>query len=389
MAQRKGAPSVKKTLHDIEVDRGHHLTGSFQPPTPPSTPSEDPFYASRGLWNDIKTLRWIRVPSSSFKLLIIPIVLFGFCKIFFPNGPNPFEPMLFISHQIPDSPKDAPRYAKGPMDLVFLAYHIIVFSFIRQFTLFYILHPIALRLGIKKGSKLERFGEQAYAVLYYGTMGVWGILIMKELPTWWYQTQYYWIGYPHWDMKADLKRYYLMHWSYWLQQLIIISLKLEKPRSDFKELVAHHIVTVWLIGWSYLVNLTLIGNAVFVSMDIPDVFFALSKLCNYLNLEKTKVFTFINFFFIWSYFRHWLNLRILYSVWTEFELLPASARVFSPADGVWMAGWVKYQIFTPILLLQFLNLFWYFLICRILYRAVFGGEVTDVRSDDEDGGKDD
>lgn len=27
-------------------------------------------------------------------------------------------------------------------------------------------------------------------------------------------------------------------------------------------------------SWSYGVNLTLIGNAVFVSMDIPDVFFA-------------------------------------------------------------------------------------------------------------------
>lgn len=27
-------------------------------------------------------------------------------------------------------------------------------------------------------------------------------------------------------------------------------------------------------SWSYLVNMTLIGNAVFVSMDIPDVFLA-------------------------------------------------------------------------------------------------------------------
>lgn len=50
-------------------------------------------------------------------------------------------------------------------------------------------------------------------------------------------------------MQPMLKRYYLMHFSYWLQQLIILSLKLEKPRKDFKELVAHHIVTIWLIGY--------------------------------------------------------------------------------------------------------------------------------------------
>lgn len=62
---------------------------------------------------------------------------------------------------------------------------------------------------------------------------------------------------------------------------------------------------------------------------------------------------------------------------------------------------MKWQIFIPILLLQFVNLFWYFLILRILFRsvaspgeveleidgrsAVFTTEaVADDRSDDED-----
>jgi hypothetical protein len=35
-----------------------------------------------------------------------------------------------------------------------------------------------------------------------------------------------------------------------------------------------HIVTLWLIGWSYSFNLTYIGNAVFVSMDVSDIFLA-------------------------------------------------------------------------------------------------------------------
>ena len=65
-----------------------------------------------------------------------------------------------------------------------------------------------------------------------------------------------------------------------------------------------------------------------------------------------------------------------------------------------MAGWMQWQIFTPILLLQFLNIFWYFLIWRILFRCVFllvfrsmeltslgsavaGSEINDERSDDE------
>jgi acyl-CoA-dependent ceramide synthase len=54
--------------------------------------------------------------------------------------------------------------------------------------------------------------------------------------------------YPHWQMIPELKRYYIMQLSYWCQQLIVLLLGLEKPRKDYKELVAHHFVTLWLIG---------------------------------------------------------------------------------------------------------------------------------------------
>jgi len=49
-------------------------------------------------------------------------------------------------------------------------------------------------------------------------------------------------------MKPELKRYYLMQFSYWLQQLLVLLLGLEKPRKDYKELVCHHFVTLWLVG---------------------------------------------------------------------------------------------------------------------------------------------
>ena len=87
---------------------------------------------------------------------------------------------------------------------------------------------------------------------------------MGQLPTWWYRTEYFWIGvsleeilvnladasvdYPHWEMKPELKRYYLMQAAYWCQQFIVLVLGLEKPRKDYRELVAHHFVTLWLVG---------------------------------------------------------------------------------------------------------------------------------------------
>lgn len=119
--------------------------------------------------------------------------------------------------------------------------------------------------------------------------------------------------YPHWQMRPELKTYYLLQASYWLQQALVMLLGLEAPRKDYYELIAHvscpssrasalrsreagigeadaseqHLVTLWLIGWSYLVNLTMIGTTVFVCMDIPDTWLAVSSFLP-LSLTETR-----------------------------------------------------------------------------------------------------
>ncbi|EGO01873.1 hypothetical protein SERLA73DRAFT_120521 [Serpula lacrymans var. lacrymans S7.3] len=349
---------------------------------------------AEGFLADLKSARWVVEPASSLKLLMIPVILYlnwHFLSPYVsPNSPNPFEPMLFISHRVPSSPDDKPLYAKGYFDLLFIAYYVIFFSFLRQFITIIISQPVARYFGIRKQGKLDRFGEQGYALVYFAVMGAWGLRIMSQLPTWWYRTDSFWIDYPQWQMHPELKRYYLMHSAYWCQQFIVLLLRLEKPRSDYTELIAHHIVTLWLIGWSYLVNLTLIGHAVHMSMDIPDAFLAFSKLLNYIQWEKSKSIAFLVFICIWTYFRHWLNLVILWSVWYEFDLIPEASRAWIPENGVWLTWWMKYQIFTPLVLLHMLNIFWSFLMWRILIRSIKTAvTVTDERSDDEDDDEDD
>jgi len=341
----------------------------------------------------------MRHPSSSIKGVLIPIVLWANWKVFTPSSYNPFASLLFLSHRVSGAQDGNNLYQKGFLDLVFMAYYVVVFSFIRQFIILHILRPIARRCGIKSEGKLDRFGEQGYAAVYFGVMGSWGVHIMRDLPTWWYETKYFWIDYPHWQMPGNLKCYYLLQSAYWIQQFLVLVLGLERPRSDFTELCIHHVVTLWLIGWSYLVNLTLIGNAIFVSMDIPDTFLAVSKVLNYLQLTM-GVPTFAIFVVVWSYFRHYLNLRIIESVWSEFSLIPDTSKQWKTADGVWMVWWMQYQVLVPIILLQLVNLFWYFLIWRILlrytdvqcivryltksYRVLFQSELVDERSEDGD-----
>ncbi|KAJ7253887.1 TLC domain-containing protein [Mycena rebaudengoi] len=348
-------------------------------------------------------LRWAIDPVEALKLLSIPIFLYILWELFQPHLDkilrpifghyipssstslaNPFYPIFLLSHPAPTSTTDDPHYVKGYHDLLILGYNVVFFSLVRQVVTITVSRRVAKYFGIKRESKLDRFGEQGYAFVYFLIFGAWGFRIMSGLPTWWYRTESFWIDYPHSEMQPELKRYYLMQMAYWCQQLIVLVLGLEKPRKDFNVIVVHHLVTLWLIGGSYLMNLTLSGNAVFVSMDIPEVFFAFSKLAHYVGWNRVKVATFAIFVCSWTYFRHYLSLLILRSVWTEWDLIPKQSQAWSPADGIWLAPWVRYQIFAALALLQALNLYWYVLILRVLVRTVVTSQTEDVRSDDED-----
>ncbi|KAG6857085.1 hypothetical protein H0H87_009646 [Tephrocybe sp. NHM501043] len=392
MSKRNRAASVS-----IQDDPNHHLTGPFLPQTPlgSSTPrSASPVSPSFRPWAPRPVspwLAWAVQPRAAVKLLLVPLVLalnwHLSAPYLAPGTPNPFTPCFLLSGRV--HAPDGPRYQKTYADLVFLAYNILFFSLVRQLVAVNLGRRLARYFGLRREAKIDRFGEQAYAMVYFAVFGAWGYRVMTQLPTYWYETKYFWINYPHWDMRPELKRYYLMQMAYWCNELIVLVLLLEKPRKDYKELVAHHFVTLWLVGWSYMINLTLIGNAVYMSMDIPDTFLAFSKLLNYIQWDRAKVIAFLVFFAIWSYFRHYLNFKILWSVWYELpQYMPDAAKEWNAAQGVYFPGWMQFQVFLPIALLQCINLFWYGLMCRILYRAVTTSTADDTRSDDEDEGED-
>lgn len=322
------------------------------------------------------------VPASAFKLMLIMVALYWNHEalkafgILGKDTPNPFRYFLYLQGQQPSG-----KYKKEWADIVFVFWHTVWWSFIRQAITIHVLRPLAKRLRVKKG-KWMRFTEQGYTVFYMGVLSTCGIYVMSGLPTWWYRTEHFWLEYPHREMTFELKLYYLMQLSYWLQQTIILAMKVEKPRKDFKELVAHHCVTLWLIGWSYTLSLTYIGVAIFVTMDVSDVFLAYAKCYNYVDDQSTMPFAI--FIVIWTYGRHYLNLKILWSVWSEFKLIPQHVRVFDPWNDQWMPDWMQWQIFTPIALLQCINLFWWYLALRIMVRALLKQDIKDDRSDDED-----
>lgn len=84
---------------------------------------------------------------------------------------------------------------------------------------------------------------------------------------------------------------------------------------------------------------------------------------------------------VWGYLRHFINLKILYSILTEF-------RTVGPFDLNWITQqykcWIsQYITFALLAALQAVNLFWWFFICRIAYRFIVFKDADDDRSEYE------
>ena len=129
--------------------------------------------------------------ASSAKIAGLVLLLWVDWRLFTPSTPNPFSYFLFISHRVPLSSVllsepsaalsgDTIRYQKGYGDLAFLAFYIVVFSCLRQTTTLYVFLPFAKWWGIKNERKQERFVEQGYALLYWGSAGLFGLVSCRE-----------------------------------------------------------------------------------------------------------------------------------------------------------------------------------------------------------------
>ncbi|CDK24098.1 unnamed protein product [Kuraishia capsulata CBS 1993] len=297
---------------------------------------------------------------------------------------NPLRMFIDVSYEIPGT--EPKMYGKGKKDFAFVAFYMLFFTFTREFTMQVILRPLAYRFGIQKEAKVKRFLEQMYAVSYYSFTGPLGLYIMKQTPLWFFETTAFYENFPHKTHDHLFKVYYLAQAAFWAQQSVILIFRLEAPRKDFKELVFHHIITIALIFLSYRFHFTWMGLAVYITMDISDWFLGLSKSFNYVNARITGPF-FAVFTVVWFYLRHYLNIKILWSVLTEF-------RTVGPFELSWedqqYKCWISQPIvFVLIFALQLVNLLWFFLILRILYRYVVLHVEEDVRSESESDNEED
>jgi acyl-CoA-dependent ceramide synthase len=313
-------------------------------------------------------------------LLILVVLLAAYAVN--PTESNPLHYAIFLSYpQPPKTPGGPVMYGKGKKDIAFVSFYTIVLSFTREFLMQRMIRPLAVYCGIRGKGKTARFMEQVYTAIYFAIFGPFGLYVMSRTNIWYFNTTAMFEEFPHREHDALFKSYYLLQASYWAQQAIVLLLQLEKPRKDFKELVGHHIITLALIGLSYRFHFTYIGLAVYITHDVSDFFLATSKTLNYLDAYITAPY-FGFFVFAWIYLRHVLNLKFLWAVLTEFRTVgPFELNWETQQYKCWISQYITFALLAS---LQAVNLFWLFLILRILKTYLFSNIKKDERSEDED-----
>ncbi|KAJ1791227.1 Sphingosine N-acyltransferase lag1 [Coemansia sp. RSA 2399] len=288
--------------------------------------------------------------------------------------------LVQLQYKIPGDPQG--RFSRGWDDLYYIARWLLIFTALRVFVMQWVLEPFARWYGVRSRRKVTRFGEQGWLTIYYLLSNAAGLYVMYGSP-YWMNTRGLWTNYPegHKQMTPLMKSYYLIQLGFWFQQVFVILI--EERRKDFLVMLTHHIITCNLMCWSLYMNFTRIGNVILCLMDSSDIFLSGTKCTRYLGFERVSVVSFVVFIISWIYTRHYLYLKVMYSIAFESTSM-FNNDSYDPSNG----SYYRYDIIATfgvfLGLLQLLIIYWLVLVLNIIYRIIFDKNLNDSRSDSED-----
>jgi ceramide synthetase len=196
-----------------------------------------------------------------------------------------------------------------------------------------------------------------------------GWVVMCKQPWLWPSNQW-WMGLPELlantaDMRNDLRCWYLGYAGRYSAAILSLVF-LEKGRKDSKEMLLHHLITVFIVLASYNIGFYRVGAVVQLLMDPADVFLhaaKLSKYCNHTFLADRLFEAFAVSFFVTRLIMYG------YVVWAsvfevrEYTVLPMSGNA----------------CVVGLVVLYGLNAWWFSLVIKVAVKIARGGNAEDIR----------
>jgi len=218
--------------------------------------------------------------------------------------------------------------------------------------------------------RLWKYTESWWRFLLYTTTSVYGVCYLWN-KNWTWDIKEYWINYPFQQVDPALKLWYFMEFGLYLNFFVFQFI--DTKRKDFWEMFVHHLVTLGLIGFSYMTNFTRIGSVVLCLHDVSDIFLEAAKIFNYMKLARPVFGIFCDVTFVIFAFVFFTTRLILF---------PRQVLYANLVDVLnYIQMHITYYLWGALLLcLQALHAFWFFLICRLIKKSIVDGIEKDERS---------
>ena len=140
---------------------------------------------------------------------------------------------------------------------------------------------------------------------------------------------------------------------------------LNTKKNDFIEMGLHHLVTIYLLGGSYILNLWECGTVIAYLHDLSDVPGMVVKIFSNTVYNKVSVVCFFITIATWMWVRNYAFTDIIY--------------ILAVTDGPEGVGPFHKNIFLALLTcLAILHLYWVHLFFKILWKYIKKGETEDL-----------
>ena len=205
--------------------------------------------------------------------------------------------------------------------------------------------------------KVKKFTEAGWQFSFYTFIWVFGLITISDKDYFTQSVHRVWSNYPRQPPSADVTWYYWLSMGHYVH--LFVASFFDIKRKDFTELIVHHVVTLLLLSFSWMVNFSRIGALVLAVHDGCDVFLQAAKLLNYMHYRTATDLMFVVFaltFFVcrliifpsriiytclvWTVteggYKPWfvyyffngllISLQVLHVIWSALSLTPLSCR---------------------------------------------------------------
>ncbi|KAG8368374.1 hypothetical protein BUALT_Bualt15G0038900 [Buddleja alternifolia] len=221
-------------------------------------------------------------------------------------------------------------------------------------------------------AKIVKCSESMWKLTYYATLEVCVLATAYQEP-WFRDIKQYFSGWPDQELKLSLKLIYMCQCGFYIYSIVALS-TWETRRKDFSVMMSHHVVTVIVIGYSYIIRFFRIGAVILALHDASDVFLEAGKVFKYSENELGASL------FFGLFASSWLVLRLIYfPFWVIRSFSCYSVEVLDLSEPYYIGVCVSN---TMLLTLLVFHIYWWKLICAMIIRQLKSrGKVgKDIRS---------